>query len=186
MEATPSERRWWTRANALTALRLVAAPLLARAILTGEAALALGLFVLAVATDLVDGRVARHYGEASPLGGFLDHASDAAFVATGLFAVAWTGEGTLWLAPAVLLAFVQYTLDSRVPSGRPLRASSLGRWNGIAYFVVLGVPVVRDGLALGWPPPEWTTALSWVLLASTLISMLDRLSSQWRKSGRPR
>lgn len=182
MEATSPQRRWRTRANALTALRFVSIPFLVRAIVAGETTLALGLFVLAVATDLVDGRVARHYGEASAWGGFLDHVTDAAFVAAGLGAVAWTGEGTPWLAPAVLLAFGQYTLDSRVPEGRPLRASSLGRWNGIGYFVVLGVPVVRDGLSLGWPPVAWTTTLSWLLLVSTAISMVDRFSSQWRKA----
>ena len=182
MEATPARRRWRTRANALTALRLVAAPFMAQAILVGQTTLALGLFLLAIATDLVDGRVARHYDEVTPLGGFLDHATDAAFVASGLFAVAWSGEGTLWLAPAVVLAFAQYTLDSRVQRGRPLRASALGRWNGIGYFVVLGVPVVRDGLSVGWPPPAWTTVLSWLLVGSTVISMVDRFSSQWRKS----
>ena len=48
----------------------------------------------------------------------------------------------------MVLAFVQYAVDSRVQESRPLRASSLGRWNGIAYFVLLGVPVLRD--ALGW------------------------------------
>ena len=177
----PSESRWGTRANALTALRLLTVPFLAHAIVAGESGLALALFLVAVATDLVDGRVARRYGEVSPLGGFLDHATDAVLVAAGIAAVAWTGEATPWLAPAILLAFAQYTFDSRVPQGRPLRASALGRWNGIAYFVLLGVPVVRDGLSLGWPPVAWTTLLSWVLLTSTVLSMADRLSSHWQK-----
>ena len=35
------------------------------------------LFVVAVATDLADGRVARRRGEVTPLGGFADHAVDA-------------------------------------------------------------------------------------------------------------
>ena len=46
------------------------------------------------------------------------------------------------MAPLVLpglvaAAFVQYTLDSRALAGQRLRASALGRWNGIAYFVLL-------------------------------------------------
>ena len=50
----------------------------------------------------------------------------------------------------------------------------LGRWNGIAYFVLLGIPVVRDGLGIGWPGDVLVLALGWALVASTLASMLDR------------
>ena len=139
-------RRWRTRANGLTAIRLVLAPLLAMAVLDGAAALAHGLFWLAVATDLADGRVARRYGEVSAFGGLFDHATDATFVATGLFAVACGGQVPMLLPPLVLAAFLQYTFDSRALSGQTLRASSLGRLNGIAFFVLLGFPVVRDGL----------------------------------------
>lgn len=165
---------WRTRANALTALRLAAAPLLAAAIVWGASAAALLLFAVAVATDLLDGRVARRLGEASPLGGFLDHASDAAFVSTGLAALAYLGQLPAALSACVMLAFVQYALDSRALAGRPLRASALGRWNGIAYFVLLGVPLVRDAAGLGWPGPGVVYALGLALLATTLVSMADR------------
>ena len=72
-------------------------------------------------------------------------------------------------------AFAQYALDSRALAGRPLRASALGRWNGIAYFVLLGIPVVRDGLAIGWPPDALVRVLGWALVATTCASILDRL-----------
>ena len=172
--ADPLRSRWWTRANALTALRLVAAPALAAAVLAGAPGLALFLFSLAVATDLLDGRVARRFGEASPLGGLLDHATDATFVTAGLGALACRGEVPLVLPGLVAAAFVQYTLDSRAVAGRPLRASALGRCNGIAYFVLLGVPVVRDGLGLGWPEASWVHALGLALVATSLVSMADR------------
>jgi phosphatidylglycerophosphate synthase len=154
-----------TRANALTALRLLCGPLLVLALLERAPLAAAGLFWLAVATDLLDGRVARRFGETSALGGFLDHLTDAAFVSLGLAAL---------LPALVALAFLQYTLDSRVAAGRPLRASALGRWNGIAYFVPIGTVVVRDALGLAWPPAGWVRALGWLLVASTLLSMADR------------
>ncbi len=179
--ATPTAgRRWLTRANGLTAIRLALAPFLAMAVLDGNFVLAHGLFWLAVATDLADGRVARRYGEASPIGGLFDHATDATFVATGLLAVAQGGQVPMLLPPLVLAAFLQYTFDSRALSGRTLRASSLGRLNGIAYFVLLGIPVVRDGLGLGWPPPSWVWWIGAALVVTTLISMLDRLRALWR------
>ena len=168
---------WRTWANALTALRLVAGPLCAAAILAGSHGAAATLFVLAVVTDLADGRVARRRGEASPLGGILDHASDATFVALGLAALAWHAS-IPWLLPVlVVFAFAQYVLDSRASPGSNLRMSWLGRCNGVAYFVLLGTPLIRDALQLPWPPTSLVRAVGWLLVASTLISMLDRAAA---------
>ena len=167
-------RPWLTRANALTAVRLALAPVLAHAILAPAPALAAAAFALAVATDLLDGRVARRFGETSALGGFLDHATDATFVSVGLAACAHAGEVPALLPVLIVLAFVQYALDSRALAGRPLRTSPLGRYNGIAYFVLLGVPVVRDALSLPGPTAPWVQALGWLLALTTALSMLDR------------
>lgn len=80
------------------------------------------------------------------------------------------------LLPAlVAAAFAQYALDSRVARGGALRASRLGRWNGIAYYVMLGIPLVRDALGLAWPGQALVLALSYALVASTLLSMADRI-----------
>jgi phosphatidylglycerophosphate synthase len=172
-----AKSQWITRANALTGLRLALAPLLVWAICARHPLLALAVFALAVGTDLADGRVARRFGEASALGGFLDHVTDALFVAAGLAALAAAGLVPAVLPVLVLAAFAQYALDSRALAGRPLRASALGRWNGVAYFVLLGIPVVRDGVALAWPSDALVRALGWGLVASTLVSMLDRLNA---------
>jgi phosphatidylglycerophosphate synthase len=169
---------WQTRANALTGLRLLAAPALATAICAGHAGAALAIYALAVASDFADGWVARRYDEASPLGGFMDHAVDAVFVSTGCAALALRGVLPAPLPVLIALAFTQYAVDSRVGAQRPLRASSLGRWNGIAYYVVVAVPVIRDALGLGWPSPGAVLALGWLLVASTGLSMADR----WRAS----
>jgi phosphatidylglycerophosphate synthase len=165
---------WITRANALTALRLLSAPLLAAFVAHGARRSAALVFALAVATDLLDGRVARRRGEASPLGGALDHAVDATFVTVGVAALAGRGILPVWLAPAIALAFAQYALDSRVLAGAGLRGSALGRWNGIAYYVIVGIPVVRDALALGFPGPAPVMALGWLLVLTTAVSMADR------------
>ena len=145
------------------------------AICEGASGAAAALFGLAVATDLLDGPVARRFGESSPMGGFFDHATDAAFVTTGLAALAVRGEIPALLPTLVALAFVQYVVDSRwLGPGAPLRASRLGRANGIAYFVPIGLAVGRDALGLAWPPPAWLLALGWLLVATTTVSMLDR------------
>ena len=174
--ATP----WSTRANALTLLRLLAAPAIAVAILEGATPLAAGLFALAIATDFADGWVARRYDEATPFGGFADHAVDAILVTAGTAALACEHVLPAPLPWLIAIAFTQYALDSRLVAGNALRASSLGRWNGIAYYVALGVPLVRDAAGLTWPPDLWVLALGWALVASTLVSMADRAITYWR------
>ena len=171
----PVTPRWTTRANALTLLRLLAAPALVAAIVAEWPLLASVVFFVAVATDFADGWVARRYGEESPLGGLIDHGVDATFVTAGSAALAWQCTLPAALPPLIALAFLQYALDSRLLGGRALRGSPLGRWNGIAYYVIVAVPIVRDGLALGWPQPWLVTALGWALVATTVVSMADRL-----------
>jgi phosphatidylglycerophosphate synthase len=163
-----------TWANLLSALRLAAALPCAYAVSIGNHWLAAALFVVAVVTDVADGRVARWRGEVSHFGGLLDHSSDAIFVSVALAALAASGHVPALLPVLVIISFVQYTLDSRALTGQALRASRLGRWNGIGYFVLAGVPIIRDALDLVWPPSAWVMAAGWLLVVSTLISMADR------------
>jgi phosphatidylglycerophosphate synthase len=166
---------WTTRANALTLARLLLVPALAVTVLHGAPVLAAAVFFAAVGTDLADGWVARRYGEVTAFGAFADHGADATLVVTGTAALAWTGVLPVWLPWLIAAAFAQYALDSRAIAASGLVASRLGRWNGIAYYVIVAVPLVRDVLALGWPGAELVMALGWALVASTLVSMIDRL-----------
>ncbi len=186
MNCTGSDDTMWrTWANLLTALRLATIGPCAWAISTGAWGLAGALFALAVLTDLLDGPVARHLNHASSLGGLLDHATDALFVSACLAALAAVGQMNVLLPALVLLAFLQYMLDSSALAGASLRTSRLGRYNGIAYFVLVGIPVVSNALALGWPPVEWVRLLGWALTLSTLASMGDRLLALRRVGREP-
>jgi cardiolipin synthase len=160
-----------TWSNGLTALRLGAAPFFFCAVVMSSWQVAFLLFWLAVATDWIDGRVARARGEASALGALLDHGSDATFVVLGLSALA-AADRAPWILPLlVAAAFVQYVLDSRVLAGRPLRASALGSWNGILYFVPIGIVVTRECFGLRVPGDALVVWLGWALVLSTAISM---------------
>lgn len=131
------------------------------------------LLVLAIASDLLDGALARRRGTESRLGGILDHGADFAFVMTGLAALAARG-GVPWLLPGlVAFAFAQYVVDSFWSDRRRgLRVNRLGRLNGILYFVPLGGDILAR---LAWPPlalgVRW---LAWALVGSTLLSMASR------------
>lgn len=174
--------------NAITTARLLAVPFFYCAIVSKAWGLAFTLFWLAVATDMMDGRVARARGEASAFGGLLDHASDATFVALGLVALSAAGQVPFALPFLVVVAFLQYVMDSRSLEGRTLRASFLGRWNGVLYFVPLGVIVTREAFGLIWPPDGVVLAMGWALIATTSLSILDRtwtLLSGHRDEKRP-
>ena len=75
--------RWLTRANGVSFLRLVMAPLIVISIAKEEWGAAAAVFALAVMSDLADGYLARRYGESTPLGGAMDHTVDAVFVTAG-------------------------------------------------------------------------------------------------------
>ncbi len=139
-----------------------------------SAALAAVVFAVAIATDLLDGPVARVRGTSSAAGALLDHTTDCLFVAAGLAACATRGA-VPWILPAlVVAAFAQYVADSYWwHPGRILRTSRLGRWNGILYFAPLAVDIlIRLGASALRPV---LTLLVWALVASTLVSMGERL-----------
>ena len=161
--------------NALSASRLVLAPLLAACLLTGHQSLAMLLFFVAIGTDLLDGYLARLWNQTSAFGGFLDHSSDAIFIGTTLAVLSSQGYISWLLPPLVLLSFAQYALDSKALLGYPLRGSQLGRYNGIAYFVIAGFPIAQEALEFRPAPYEWIEWFAWLLICTTMISMLNRL-----------
>ncbi len=163
-------------ANVLTALRLAAAPA-AGWFTAGEHWLAaLLLWVLAIVTDVFDGILARRFGAASSGGGLFDHATDCAFVTFCLGGLASAGS-IPWLLPVLVpLAFLQYALDSRALAGQPLRTNRIGKFNGIGYFAVAGAVIVPSALGWWeWLPTALGETLAWLLVASTLLSMGERL-----------
>ncbi len=172
-------------ANALSVLRLLSAVPFALAMAyptTAAAAAAAGLLLLAIATDLLDGPIARSRGTSSALGGVLDHTADFAFVSAGLGAMALREAVPPILPLLIVLAFAQYVVDSFVlHREKQLRMSRLGRSNGILYFV----PLVGDALARLWLPELGLAVrgIAWLLALTTLLSMVDRLLALPRPRG---
>ena len=164
-------------ANALTAVRLLLVLPFAFFMARGDmrtAVFALLAMVVALTTDFLDGPIARRKGTVSAAGGTFDHTSDFLFVTGGLFAGAIRGAFP-WILPILITAaFAQYVIDSYWIHGQgSLRKSQLGRYNGILYFVPLCVDIlIRMGLRFLHP---WLTLIAWMLVCSTLVSMVQRL-----------
>ena len=174
-------------ANALTAVRLaLVVPMaagLARPDLLAPGIVALVLCV-AIATDYLDGPVARRMGTASMTGQLFDHSTDCLFVTGGLTGAAIAGAVTPMLPAVIPFAFAQYVVDSYVwHRQRQLRASFLGRWNGVLYFV----PLVLIAAARLSFPAGFTSflrlaagVLGYLLAASTVASIIDRATTPFR------
>jgi CDP-diacylglycerol---glycerol-3-phosphate 3-phosphatidyltransferase len=164
-------------ANALTAIRLLLVLPFAFLMTYGDersAMLALAAWVVAVITDLLDGPIARRRGTVTALSGTFDHTSDFLFVTSGLFGGALRGAFP-WILPVLITAaFAQYFIDSYwIHRRTKLRGSKLGRYNGILYFVPTLMDIlIRMGLLFLKPV---LVILVWLLVASTLISMGQRL-----------
>ncbi len=175
-------------ANSLTGLRLVLVIPVAWGFAhpdTWPAWWLLALLLIAIATDMIDGVVARRSGTASPAGQLFDHGTDCLFVTAALAGAAYAGS-VPWLLPLlVALAFGQYVVDSRyLHQERRLLGSLIGRWNGIFYFLPLLIMAAGRLEMLTAAAPTLAVAaywLAWMLVASTLISMIDRAIAPWRR-----
>ena len=136
---------------------------------------AASLFVVAAVSDLLDGVIARASGTTSEFGRLLDHLADFSFVEAGLVAAAWAGALPWALPPLVGFAFAQYVADSMFGFGSGgLRASRLGRINGVLYFFPLGgVLLAQLGAGALAEPSRY---LAWFLALTTLVSVAQRLA----------
>ena len=123
---------------------------------------AVALFICLI-TDIFDGKMARRAGSASKFG--------------GLAAEQYLTPVLPILSP---IAFTQYLLDSRSNESKGLKASFLGKANGIAYSIPICL-VVGAGLFNWLWPYTAAKVLAWGLVATTNLSMLDRLISYKKK-----
>lgn len=178
---------FFTPANLLTLSRTILIVPFTWCILNTFWVWAIGLFIFAVISDIWDGKLARKRHEVTPLGGLLDHGTDAGMVTCACWALA-----ELNLIPALLViliptAFIQYMLDSKALAGQPLRTSAIGKTNGIAYFVLVGTALGAHALASltqslnlhshslwVWLIDPGLCLIAWALIVSTIISMTDR------------
>ena len=150
-----------------------------------DARLVAVLLAAAIASDYFDGVVARRWDTASAGGQLFDHATDCVFVTAGLIGAALANRVPLALPLLIAVAFSQYVLDSYwLHRRKQLRMSTIGRWNGIGYFVPL---VVLAAARLDVVPPltplltSVARLVAYVLVASTLVSIVDRATAVRRE-----
>ncbi len=162
--------------NAITVLRILLVPVVLLLLFasTDKAGLLRWLsvtaFVVSIATDGVDGAIARRRGLITDLGKLLDPIADKALIGSALVALSVLGEIDWWITIAILvreLGITAYRLI--VARKRVLAANRGGKLKTILQAVAIGFYL--SPLASLWQPVAIVQALVlYAALASTLVS----------------
>ena len=172
-EGTPaagSGRRVLTVPNAISALRIALIPVFVALILDEHTTTAgLIMFGCVIATDWVDGTIARRTGQVSELGKVLDPVADRLAIAAGIIALAIRGVFPVWAAVAIIARDVAILgVGVYLLSRRHIRLEV--RWIGkVATFsLMVAVPAIAWG-ALDLPLAAAATAVGWVCFAVGIV-----------------
>jgi cardiolipin synthase len=174
----PRVARVLTLPNALTASRLVLAPIFLALYARGDTVRALAAFAAAASTDVLDGLAARVLQQHSRLGAFLDPIADKFLAACALFALWARGRLPLWLPLLVISRDVAQllgaaalrTIHRRVPVA-PTRIGKYATFS-IASTVVLSLAWEL----LAWPPAQvapYVAALGLVAAECVAVSWVQ-------------
>lgn len=169
-------------ANGITALRVAATPLFVLAVVErtrgGPAWPAVALYAVAAASDFADGRVARRWSAESRSGRLLDHFADIGFLVAALTTYAAIGAAPALVPLSVATSFAVYVASSWIGASATrlhLAGSRVGHLAGIANWVVTGILVFNETLALHWLPPPVLRAVYWLVPAYSAAAILTRL-----------
>lgn len=184
--------------NAITIVRILCAPVFLWMLLVdnGEGGAlrwwAAVLFIVAIATDGVDGYIARRYDIVSDLGKLLDPIADKALTGVAFVGLSILGELDWWITIVVLAREVGITVYRfLVVSDHVLAAAWMGKLKTVAQAVALSVALVPfTGLsdAPGWQSGVWWVGVVTMTIAVvlTIASGIDYVISEVRGARRKR
>ena len=155
--------------NLISAVRIALIPAFVALIVDPDTtATGLILFGGVMATDWVDGLVARRTGQVSELGKVLDPVADRLAIAAGLVALAVRGVFPWWAATTILIRDLAVLVVAIVLFRRDIRIEV--RWIGkIATFSLMtAIPFVSWG-NLDLPLAAAATVIGWAAYAAGIL-----------------
>lgn len=166
-----------TTANKLTIARVALIPVFLIILywgFPGSRYVALGVFILASLTDLLDGYIARHYHQVSDFGKFMDPLADKCLV---MAALCWfVEEGTMagWVLAIVLLR--EFAVSGMrlvaVEKGRVIAAGWSGKIKTASTMVC--ICLILFGI-----PHGLNIACQAVILVTTVYSGVEYFAKNW-------
>ncbi|MEC0201967.1 CDP-diacylglycerol--glycerol-3-phosphate 3-phosphatidyltransferase [Paenibacillus lautus] len=108
--------------------------------------IALGVFLLASATDKLDGYIARKYNQITNLGKLLDPLADKLLISVALIMMVQSGMVATWIAVAIIAREFVITGLRMVASeqGIALSADSLGKWKMVLQVIAIAAVLLDN------------------------------------------
>jgi CDP-diacylglycerol--glycerol-3-phosphate 3-phosphatidyltransferase len=164
-----------TVADQLTVARIGAAPVIVLLFVvdfTHHDYWATALFAVAMATDWLDGRLARRSGRTSALGSLLDPVADKVLVTAVLIVLVGRGAFPGWMVAAIVARefLVSGLRLAALERGTVLKARDLGKLKTWSQAVAAGVGGLTAAGAIDDAVAWWTLLVALVL---TWVSGLD-------------
>lgn len=178
--------------NALTILRIFFVPLLVAALVEENVTLqvagrpvtndwlALGIFLAAAATDLLDGYLARRWRQETTIGTLLDPIADKLLVSAALISLVQVGVLPGWMAILVIAReFAVSGLRSiAAAEGYTIRASDLGKTKMVSQVVAISCLL----LSIGHPELHRPgLILMWGVVFFSVLSAVSYFGKFWHK-----
>lgn len=178
-------------ANIITVVRILLAPVFVVLLIADQGQngllrwLAAGLFILAIATDGVDGSLARRRNLVTNLGIILDPIADKVLTGAALIMLSVLGELWWWVTIVILVRELGITvMRFSVLRTRVIPASRGGKLKTIAQSVAISLFLVPLFTVLG----DWVLWVNWVAMAIalvlTVVTGVDYLVQAWRENRR--
>lgn len=163
--------------NKLTVFRVICVPIFVAIMLIDGIPynnyIALGLFIIASLTDLLDGKIARKYNLVTNFGKFMDPLADKLLVCAALICLT-PGKIPAWITIIIISRelFISGFRTLAADQGIVLAAGWWGKFKTTFQMVMIIVLIldIQNNVfnIIGW-------VLIWISLALTIISMIDYL-----------
>lgn len=169
--------------NVLTGLRVVAAPLMALLVVSGQFWEALALFAFAGASDAADGFLAKRFNLTSDIGRILDPAADKLLMLASFLALAVVGVVPVWLTVLVIARDLLIVLGALSVwlLGLPLKLAPLPLGKISTALQIGYIAAVLALLLAGWHAPRAELALALAVGGFTVASGLN-YAALWLKA----
>jgi len=151
-------------------------------------AAALAVFVLAAATDMLDGVLARRWDVTTTLGSFLDTTADKLLVTGVLFALVAVERASPWIA-ALIVGREVAILGLRgvvAAEGTVMAPSRLGKLKTLVQFIAISLAIVRPGEPIaGLYVDQWAMLVAAVITAVSAVDYLSKFASSFSSPAVP-
>lgn len=162
-------------ANIITVIRILLAPLFFWMLLADNGELGLmrylaaGLFVFAIATDSVDGILARRQNLITDLGKILDPIADKLLTGGALVCLSILGELWWWVTALILLREIGITVYRMIViRNRVIPASGGGKIKTVLQAVAITLFLTPLWVPLG----DWMLWVNYAFMAAALVATL--------------